>query len=388
MNPIRYKFTDCEEEDAIFDTLIDDVSVVLSTRYGVPRLPIPKSIEWISLVLPNVSEDRFLMLLRMNRASFNALLSRIRTNECFNPAGNRQYSVDIQLAVTLFRLGASGDAASVRKIAALFGIGDGGTIDIMTKRVFSAILDLESEFLYWPNQNEKHQIIANTFHEMPHCIGYLDGTEIKLAERPCCDPDSYYSRKQDFSIKMQAVCDSRLKIRHILVGYPGSVHDSRIFMNSSLFLNPSAHFHGEEWLAADSAYKLSTTIITPFRRNSPEPEHVRNSFNKLFSKYRVRIEHCFGILKERFGSLKELRMRLINAESSTYACQWVTVCSILHNFVIDNSGEDPDFVYTLFENENETDADEDTGVRNDCMPENSAGELKRKAILDLMLRSQ
>lgn len=73
--------------------------------------------------------------------------------------------------MTLFRLGASGDAASVRKIATLFGIGDGGTIDKITKRVFGAILDVESEFLYWPRRNERRQIILDTFDEMPHCIG-------------------------------------------------------------------------------------------------------------------------------------------------------------------------------------------------------------------------
>lgn len=122
------------------------------------------------------------------------------------------------MAVTLFRLGGYGDAAGIRKIATLFGVGDGGTIDIMTKRIFGAILEMESEFMYWPSNGEKQLIIAETFDEMPHCVGYIDGSEIKLAERPCTDPDSYYSRKQNFSIKLQAVCDHRLKIRHILVG--------------------------------------------------------------------------------------------------------------------------------------------------------------------------
>lgn len=229
-------------------------------------------------------------------------------------------------------------------------------------------------------------MIANTFHEMPHCIGYLDGSEIKLAERPCCDPDSYYSRKQNFSIKIQAVCDSQLKIRHIFVGFPGSVHDSRIFSNSSLFLNPSVYFHGEEWIAGDSAYKLSTTVITPFRKNSPEPASMKNGFNRLHSMYRVRIEHCFGILKERFGSLKELRMRLIDEESSKFAIKWITTCCILHNFVIDCNDDMFDFHFELNAEQNDDEAEEN--FPNENPAENIAGELKRKTLHNLMVNSQ
>lgn len=377
---------DEEEEDELFDNLCENLGIIASCRYAVPRLPIPKSTEWISLVLPNISEDRFKMMIRMERATFHALLSRIQSNACFNPAANRQHSVAIQLAVTLFRLGASGDGASIGKIAALFGIGDGGSIDIITRRMFRAISDLEAEYLHWPNRNEKDQIITETFHEMPHCIGYLDGSEVKLAERPSKDPDSYYSRKQNFSIKLQAVCDYQLKIRHLLVGYPGSVHDSRVFTNSSLFLSPSKYFEGEEWIAADSAYKLSKTIITPFRKNSTEPESMTNFFNKLHSKYRVRIEHCFGNVKERFGSLKELRMRLINERSSMYACQWITVCCILHNFIIDCNEDVYAFNYVPDVDESHDDESADNLFRNSTV--DREGELKRKVIYNFMSGQQ
>lgn len=370
--------------------MCENLGIVAACRYAVPRLPVPKSTEWISLVLPNISEDRFKMLLRMERTTFHALLSRIQPKACFNPAANRQHPVAIQLAVTLYRLGASGDGASIGRIAALFGIGDGGTIDIMTRRVFAAISDLEAEYLHWPSRLERGKIIADTFHEMPHCIGYLDGSEVKLAERPSKDPDSYYSRKQIFSIKLQAVCDYQLKIRHLLVGYPGSVHDSRVFTNSSLFLNPSQYFAGEEWIAADSAYKLSKTVITPFRKNSTEPDIMKNAFNKLHSKYRVRIEHCFGILKERFGSMKELRMRLSDARSSAYACKWVTICCILHNFIIDCNEDISDFDWSpgVANTVDEPYDDEAAEDSRQNLAVDFEGELKRRVIYNLMTGQQ
>lgn len=206
--------------------------------------------------------------------------------------------------------------------------------------MFGVFLELQAQYLKWPSAGERQQIVADTFHELPYCIDYVDGSEIKLAERPTKDPDSYYSRKQIFSMKLQAVCDHNYQIRHIHVGFPGCVHDSRVFTNSLLHLKTSEYFSEDEWIAGDSAYKLSTTVITPFRRNSTEPETVKTTFNKLHSQYRVRIGHCFGMLKERFGSLKELRLRLINECSSAYPCSWVRACCILHNFVIANEGNE------------------------------------------------
>lgn len=333
------------------------------------------------MILPNINDERFKMMVRVTREQFHFVLSKIESDPIFNCGPNLQYSVAIQLALTLYRLGSYGDGASIARIAALFGIGDGGTIENITHRVLSAIFKLRHEYLHWPTAAEKQYLLANTLDELPNCIGYLDGTEIKLAEKPCCDPDSYYSRKQQFSIKMQGVCDRNLKIRHILVGFPGSVHDSRVFANSSLFLNPSYFFRFGEWLAADSAYKLSTTIITPFRRNSPEPEHMKSKFNKYFSKYRVRVEHSFGRLKERFCSLKELRMRLKDARSSQYACQWITVCCILHNIIIDTNDDSPEFDINIEEELREN--DEQSANRFDGNEqENAVGEIKRKALYD------
>src|ERR1700712_4172711 len=82
-------------------------------------------------------------------------------------------------------------------------VGDGGSIDKITKRVFDAISNLQTEYLHWPTPDAKQKLFTDSLNEMPDCIGYLDGTEIRLAERPCRDPYSYYSRKQQFSIKMQ-----------------------------------------------------------------------------------------------------------------------------------------------------------------------------------------
>ena len=101
-------------------------------------------------------------------------------------------------------------------------MGDGGTTSIITKIIFKSLLSLQSEHIYWSKETERLQIVTDTFEELPFCIDYIDGTEIKLAEVPIEDHKSYFSRNHIYPIKAQVVCDYRLKIRHASVGHLGS----------------------------------------------------------------------------------------------------------------------------------------------------------------------
>lgn len=58
------------------------------------------------------------------------------------------------------------------------------------------------------------------------------------------------------------------RLRHILVGYPGSVHDAKVFSNSEVAKNPQNYFNLNQWIAGDSAYKLTPFMLTTLRTNS------------------------------------------------------------------------------------------------------------------------
>ncbi|XP_054081522.1 putative nuclease HARBI1 [Zeugodacus cucurbitae] len=220
-----------------------------------------------------------------------------------------------------------------------------------------------------------------TYSEMPFCIGYIDGTEIKLAESPVIDPISFFSRKHIYSIKAQIVCDYKLKIRHVMVGHVGSWHDARVYRSSSLFLQKDKFFSSQQWLAGDSAYPLSETMITPFRSNARVLDiNSRINFNLRHSKFRVRVEHCFGLLKERFCSLKEFRARLINKESHKLCCDWFVVCCILHNIL----REDDSTNYEYTNLDEDTTYTDDNGEESEDVQPNRKGETKRLAIHSLM----
>jgi len=88
----------------------------------------------------------------------------------------------------------------------------------------------------------------------------------------------------------------------------------------------------------------------------------------------VKVENAFGMLKEIFGSLKELRVRVNKISGHKYACDWILACCVLYNIIRPNIAEfdiDDNYDGEAIEEENEN--------RN-----NIQGEQKRLELLDWM----
>lgn len=368
------------ELDEVMEDFVDDVVGIYSCRRGV-SLNVPKSIDWRTNILSSFDNRRFNQMLRVSRSQFVHLVNLIKGDEVFATASvHRQIAVDLQLAIVLFRLGSSGSSASVRKICTVFGVSDGGILANITERVFKAILRLMPRYIYWPDAAERQQIVERTFEELPHCVGYIDGSEIKLFEKPAKNHETYFSRQRIYSVKLQVICDHKLRIRDAVVGSPGSYHDSKVFKNCSIGKHTERYFSGEEWIAGDSAYPQSTYVVTPFRSNSRIMEVDRQlRFNKRHSQYRVRVENCFGVLKGKFCSLKEIRIRLKNKKSQYFLCNWILVCCILHNILLKDTDAE-NFDEETEENSAGLTEAETSGAH--CV----ASESKRKFLYDLMFK--
>ncbi|KAF6209583.1 hypothetical protein GE061_015331 [Apolygus lucorum] len=372
-----------DDEEQVLEVCFENLYAVVGFRYGVDLThgSVKKSRAWCTSVLPNMDQDRFRQMMRVNWAQFQTIVDLIKDDAVFK--SKLQFPVEVQLMIVLYRLGSYGEGASIAKIANLFGVGDGGTVDIVTRRIFRAILALKSRFLTWMNAEERAKIVAETYDELPYCVGYIDGTEIPLAEKPVTSPDDYYSRKQRFSIKAQIVCDRHLVVRSLTVGHPGCVHDARIYALSELGRRTPDFLSNHQWIAGDSAYKLTTTLITPYKRSAgvPLPENqVR--FNKIFSKYRVRVEHTFGSMKERFCSLKELKVRIIDEKSVRFVCEWFTVCVLLNNIIRTTSNDDEPFEAEDSDHETEEISEINNAYDGEAVNE---GVHKREAIAELIL---
>ena len=66
------------------------------------------------------------------------------------------------------------------------------------------------------------------------CAGAIDGTHIPI-RAPTESHAEYLNRKGYHSILMQALVDARYIYRDAVIGWPGSVHDARVFLNSEIF---------------------------------------------------------------------------------------------------------------------------------------------------------
>lgn len=60
-----------------------------------------------------------------------------------------------------------------------------------------------------------------------YAIGAIDGTHIRIA-CPVNKHDEYINYKSFYSIQCQAVVDSNHIFNSVFVGFPGSVHDTRV----------------------------------------------------------------------------------------------------------------------------------------------------------------
>jgi len=63
--------------------------------------------------------------------------------------------------------------------------------------------------------------------------GAIDGSHIRI-DKPTEDRESYINRKQYFSLHIQGTVNHKMQFIDVFVGYPGSIHDARVFKNSSL----------------------------------------------------------------------------------------------------------------------------------------------------------
>jgi hypothetical protein len=161
--------------------------------------------------------------------------------------------------------------------------------------------------------------------DIPNIIGALDGTHIILANAPGKDPEAFFNRKKQYSIQCQAFVDAEGVFTDFLVGWPGSVHDARVYRSSGFYQNKSDYIVGEDFILADSAYPISPFCITPFKPARTPSEH---NFNFVHSRNRVVVENAFGRLKGRFPSLRNLSIKKVST-----ACKMTACAIILHNFL-------------------------------------------------------
>lgn len=82
-------------------------------------------------------------------------------------------------------------------------------------------------------------------------------------------------------------------------------------------------------ILADSAYPCLRNLLTPYKDRG-NLNNIEKNFNFKLSHCRILIEHCFGILKQKFRQLYHVKLK-----SEELICHFIRACCVLHNLTID-----------------------------------------------------
>ncbi|EKM49371.1 uncharacterized protein PHACADRAFT_67659, partial [Phanerochaete carnosa HHB-10118-sp] len=213
---------------------------------------------------------RFRRNLHVSPATFDALLQQINQHPVFyNQSNSSQMPIPHQLAIVLYRFGHNGNAAGVEAVAQWAG-SSAGMVVKATRWVIIAFLALHDQAIRWPSAAEKEE--AKEWVEAAACTawrdGYVlvDGTLVKLAEKPARHGKAYFDCKSNYSLNVQLITLPNLRIVDYVIGHCRSVHDSTAFMDSRTHKEHHQLFRKGEWIWADSAYSIEAWCVTPFKK--------------------------------------------------------------------------------------------------------------------------
>ncbi|XP_052078520.1 putative nuclease HARBI1 [Mytilus californianus] len=279
-------------------------------------------------------------MFRLTRPCFESLLEVLSTRPEMEVrpdmfGGRERVGLEKTVLIALRYFAHQGN---IRSISELFDVAD-STVVICRNRVVAALMALKETYIKWPLDHRKQRHISNKFQEkrgFPGVIGAIDATHIQI-QPPNEHPQAYVNRKSYHSIILQAVCLPDTSFSNCFIGWPGSVHDSRVLKNSELWAE-GENVCGENHIVGDGAYPLNQWLLTPYRDNG-NLNAEKKRYNYIHSSTRTVIERSFGILKGRFR-----RLHFIETKEMETSCDIGVSCCVLHNFCIQHGDIGEEFI--------------------------------------------
>ena len=291
---------------------------------------------WCEIVMRTFTERDWSENFRMRKETLVYLCEQLASSlHRQDTVLRRAISVGKRVAVTLWCLATP---CEYRTIAHLFGIARSTVCEIVNETCALIVTTLLHKYICFPTDEKLDKLVDTFKHKwsVPQCVGAVDGCPIPVAS-PAMNLTDYYNRKGWYSIILQGVVDHSYRFIDINVGWPGSVHDSRVFSHSTIFKritegtllpDKSITVNGTEiplYLIGDSAYSLETWLMKPFTHGT-ELTSQQKTFNYRISRARIVVENGYGRFKARWRRLmKRNDMKIENIPNV------ITAACILHN---------------------------------------------------------
>ncbi|XP_015925502.1 uncharacterized protein [Parasteatoda tepidariorum] len=330
--------SDDEEEERELLSIISEEFLIDTAKVNTPS---GHSQLYVDYIVPLYNEQEFKNYYRMTRETFNALYEKI--GHTFQKTMGRPTICPRKMILCALWMLSTRD--TIKSIAERFDLSKSSVCDVV-KRVCMSLIQNLSSVIKIPTLDEM-QVIEEGFRLMtgiPGIIGAIDGTQIPI-KCPQIAPEIYVNQKKTHSVHLQAICDHRMIFWDCFCGYPGSVHDAEIFLNSEAneFLT-SGNVPTEYHILGDAGYPLMEHVMVPYTDNG-ELNDIQIKFNEKQKESRSIINKALASLKNRFK-----RLTHIEIDRTDKVPMYVLAACILHNFCVRRkdyfqcSEEDEDFM--------------------------------------------
>jgi hypothetical protein len=147
-----------------------------------------------------------------------------------------------------------------------------GTFINYVNRMVPLILKHKNDTVFWPESDKREEIkeqIKNKY-GFPNCLGYIDGTLLPLETKPRHYGEEYFCRKSCYAIGCVITCDDAGRVRDYLIGWPGSVHDNRMWQSTSLYQDHKSYFQKRNTSLATRHFHLVVFWYRLTRSQKPQ----------------------------------------------------------------------------------------------------------------------
>ncbi|XP_030936489.1 protein ALP1-like [Quercus lobata] len=341
--------SDSQYQDTVFD-ISDDIvlaayiagcaSVIAYIETYMTKVPMHTNIqtgyEWVKYTL-NGNEKKCHNVFRMSSHVFRQLCHTLRTRYGYD--GTKRVCLEESVAMALVVLG---NGMGNRMMQDRFQH-SGETVHRHVSTVITLLATVMAPDIIKPDDPTFCTVpshIQGSDRYWPHfmgCIGAIDGVHVPVL-LPEKKQHPYRGRKGVTTVNCMCACDFDMKFTFACVGWEGSAHDTKIFLNC--LNNERNNFPkappGKYYLV-DSGYPMKPGFLAPYKGERYHiPDFQRGSqlhrseerFNYLHSSLRSVIERTFGVWKNRWKILRCMPGFSIRTQNKI-----IVATMVLHNFI-------------------------------------------------------